>query len=127
VTYGDMRIFDQWKLTNEPVVLIGMDAIGLLDTVIIDYRRQELQIRMRGYQTVLPGASLQLSEMTHMRRSRARAPGAIPSPTRAQGAMIAPLKYGSPSRPLTTKVAAGWVRGEGRGHSTRGLPNGTSP
>jgi hypothetical protein len=48
VTYGDMRIFDHWKLTEEPVVLIGMDAIGLLDTVIIDYRRRELQIRMRG-------------------------------------------------------------------------------
>ena len=48
VTYGDMRIFDHWKLTDEPVVLIGMDAIGLLDTVIIDYRRHELQIRMRG-------------------------------------------------------------------------------
>lgn len=47
VTYGDMRIFDHWKLTDEPVVLIGMDAIGLLDTVIIDYRRRELQIRMR--------------------------------------------------------------------------------
>jgi hypothetical protein len=48
VTYGDMRIFDHWKLTDEPAVLIGMDAIGLLDTVIIDYRRRELQIRMRG-------------------------------------------------------------------------------
>jgi predicted aspartyl protease len=48
VTYGDMRIFDHWKLTEEPVLLIGMDAIGLLDTVIIDYRRRELQIRMRG-------------------------------------------------------------------------------
>ena len=47
VTYGDMRIFDHWKLTAEPVLLIGMDAIGLLDTVIIDYRRRELQIRMR--------------------------------------------------------------------------------
>jgi Aspartyl protease len=47
VTYGDMRIFDHWKLTDEPAVLIGMDAIGLLDTVIIDYRRRELQIRMR--------------------------------------------------------------------------------
>jgi predicted aspartyl protease len=47
VTYGDMRIFDHWKMNDEPVVLIGMDAIGLLDTVIIDYRRQELQIRMR--------------------------------------------------------------------------------
>jgi hypothetical protein len=48
VTYGDMRIFEHWKMNNEPVVLIGMDAIGLLDTVIIDYRRRELQIRMRG-------------------------------------------------------------------------------
>jgi hypothetical protein len=47
VTYGDMRIFDHWKLNDEPVVLIGMDAIGLLDTVIIDYRRHEVQIRMR--------------------------------------------------------------------------------
>lgn len=47
VTYGDMRIFDHWKMTEEPVVLIGMDSIGLLDTVIIDYRRHELQVRMR--------------------------------------------------------------------------------
>jgi hypothetical protein len=47
VTYGDMRIFEHWSLNDEPVVLIGMDAIGLLDTVIIDYRRRELQIRMR--------------------------------------------------------------------------------
>jgi len=47
VTYGDMRIFDHWNLTDEPVLLLGMDAIGLLDTVIIDYRRHELQIRMR--------------------------------------------------------------------------------
>jgi predicted aspartyl protease len=47
VTYGDMRIFDHWKMTDEPVLLIGMDAIGLLDTVIIDYHRRELQIRMR--------------------------------------------------------------------------------
>jgi hypothetical protein len=50
VTYGNMRIFEHWKLTEEPVVLIGMDAIGLLDTVIIDYRRHELQIRMRNHE-----------------------------------------------------------------------------
>jgi predicted aspartyl protease len=45
--YGDMRIFETWKLTSEPVLLIGMDTIGLLDTVIIDYRLRELQVRMR--------------------------------------------------------------------------------
>lgn len=46
VTFGDMYIFKQWKLLNEPAILIGMDALGLLDTLVIDYRRHELQIRM---------------------------------------------------------------------------------
>jgi hypothetical protein len=47
MTFGDMHIFEHWHLTNEPVMLVGMDALGLLDTLIIDYRRHELQIRVR--------------------------------------------------------------------------------
>jgi hypothetical protein len=47
MTFGDMHIFEHWHLTDEPVMLIGMDALGLLDTLIIDYRRHELQVRMR--------------------------------------------------------------------------------
>jgi hypothetical protein len=31
---------------REPAILIGMDALGLLDTLVIDYRRHELQMRM---------------------------------------------------------------------------------
>jgi ABC-type transporter lipoprotein component MlaA len=46
VTFADMYIFKQWKLTNEPAIMIGMDALGTLDTLIIDYRRHELQMRM---------------------------------------------------------------------------------
>jgi hypothetical protein len=46
VTFADMYIFKQWRLTNEPAILIGMDTLGLLDTLIIDYRRHELQLRM---------------------------------------------------------------------------------
>jgi hypothetical protein len=46
VTFADMYIFKQWKLTHEPAILIGMDALGVLDTLVIDYRRHELQIRM---------------------------------------------------------------------------------
>jgi len=46
VTFADMYIFKQWKLTSEPAILIGMDTLGLLDTLIIDYRRHELQLRM---------------------------------------------------------------------------------
>jgi len=47
MTFADMRIFEYWRMTQEPAVLIGMDALGLLDTLIIDYRRRELQLRMR--------------------------------------------------------------------------------
>ena len=47
VTYGDMHIFEHWKLTSDPVLLVGMDALGLLDVFIIDYRRHELQLRTR--------------------------------------------------------------------------------
>ena len=46
VTFADMYIFKQWKLTKEPAILIGMDALGVLDTLVIDYRRHELQMRM---------------------------------------------------------------------------------
>ena len=46
VTFADVYIFKQWKLVNEPAILIGMDALGLLDTLVIDYRRHELQMRM---------------------------------------------------------------------------------
>jgi hypothetical protein len=49
MTFADMRIFQYWKMTDEPALLIGMDALGLLDTLIIDYRRNELQLRMRAY------------------------------------------------------------------------------
>jgi hypothetical protein len=46
VTFADIYIFKQWKLLHEPAILIGMDALGLLDTLVIDYRRHELQMRM---------------------------------------------------------------------------------
>jgi hypothetical protein len=46
VTFADMYIFKQWKLLHQPAILIGMDALGLLDTLVIDYRRHELQMRM---------------------------------------------------------------------------------
>jgi hypothetical protein len=47
VTFADMYIFKQWHLTSQPAILIGMDTLGLLDTLIIDYRRHELQMRMK--------------------------------------------------------------------------------
>jgi hypothetical protein len=34
-------------MTEDPALLIGMDIIGLLDTLIIDYKRKELHLRPR--------------------------------------------------------------------------------
>jgi predicted aspartyl protease len=48
IIYRDLPIFDHWHLSREPALLIGMDALGLLDVFIIDYRRHELQMRVRG-------------------------------------------------------------------------------
>lgn len=45
VTFADMDIFKEWKLTNEPAIVIGMDALGMLDTLVIDYRRHVLEMR----------------------------------------------------------------------------------
>lgn len=45
VTFANVYIFKHWKMMNEPALMIGMDALGTLDTLIIDYRRKELQIR----------------------------------------------------------------------------------
>ena len=46
MTFADMNIFKHWHLTDEPALLIGLDVIGLLDTLVIDYQRHELQLRM---------------------------------------------------------------------------------
>jgi Aspartyl protease len=47
MTFADFAIFQHWKLTEEPAMLVGMDVLGLLDTLIIDYRRRELQVKLR--------------------------------------------------------------------------------
>lgn len=47
VTFSDLHIFDTWGLTDTPALLIGMDLLGLVDTLVIDYRLREVQIRAR--------------------------------------------------------------------------------
>jgi hypothetical protein len=45
VTFGDMYLFQQWGLTQEPALTIGMDLLGTFDVMVIDYARKELQVR----------------------------------------------------------------------------------
>jgi predicted aspartyl protease len=47
VVFGDMFIFDKWDMTRDPAILIGMDVIGSLDKLVIDYKLRELHIRAR--------------------------------------------------------------------------------
>jgi predicted aspartyl protease len=47
ITFADTVIFDQWKLSHEPAMLIGMNIIGSLDALVIDYKMREMHIRPR--------------------------------------------------------------------------------
>ncbi|MBP7614800.1 MAG: aspartyl protease family protein [Steroidobacteraceae bacterium] len=46
ITFVDLFIFKHWRLTDEPAIMLGMDVLGVLDTLILDYRRKEMQIRL---------------------------------------------------------------------------------
>jgi hypothetical protein len=48
VTFGDLHVFRIWKLEDEPAILIGMDLLGSVERLVIDYRRRELQVKPRG-------------------------------------------------------------------------------
>jgi predicted aspartyl protease len=45
VAFSDLPIFDHFKLLNEPALLVGMDILGTLDSLIIDYGAQRVHLR----------------------------------------------------------------------------------
>jgi hypothetical protein len=53
VTFTDTSIFEHWQLTTEPALLLGMDVLGLLDVLVIDYKTKELHVRFRGPKSTL--------------------------------------------------------------------------
>ena len=46
ILFADTHFFQIWDLEDEPALLIGMDVLGQLDTLVIDYRRQQVGFRM---------------------------------------------------------------------------------
>lgn len=44
VTFGDLHVFEVWGYQNEPAIVVGMDVLGTLRTLVIDYKRKELQL-----------------------------------------------------------------------------------
>lgn len=47
VTFGDFRVFHVWNLETEPALLLGMDVIGTLAELVIDYHRKQLEVMPR--------------------------------------------------------------------------------
>lgn len=47
IIYGDIHVFKLWELQDEPALLVGMDILGALQRLVIDYRREEIQFRNR--------------------------------------------------------------------------------
>jgi len=47
IVFSDLQIFDHWRLNSEPALTIGMDVLGVLDTLVIDCRRGELHVKSR--------------------------------------------------------------------------------
>lgn len=45
IIYGDIHVFKLWELEDEPAILVGMDVLGSLERLVIDYRRAEIQFR----------------------------------------------------------------------------------
>jgi hypothetical protein len=44
VSFGNYSIFDRWGVNDRPTLLIGMDTLGLLSGLVIDFQRKELHI-----------------------------------------------------------------------------------
>lgn len=44
MTFSDVYILQHWHLTERPAVLLGMDVLGVLSQIIIDYRAREIYL-----------------------------------------------------------------------------------
>jgi hypothetical protein len=44
VIFADFHVFKLWGLDKEPALLVGMDMLGVLERLVIDYRRNEISM-----------------------------------------------------------------------------------
>ncbi|MCC7200373.1 MAG: hypothetical protein IT483_12755, partial [Gammaproteobacteria bacterium] len=47
VTFGDFEVFRLWKLEATPALVLGMDVLGTVDQLMIDYRRAEFRVLLK--------------------------------------------------------------------------------
>jgi predicted aspartyl protease len=49
ISFGELPVFEHWRLNGEPALLLGMDIIDRLETFEIDYQQRKLHLRARGH------------------------------------------------------------------------------
>ncbi len=54
VVYGDFHIFKVWKLDTRPAALIGMDVLGTVPALVLDYRSRDVYIDLGDGGTRVP-------------------------------------------------------------------------
>jgi predicted aspartyl protease len=48
LTYGDFHIFQVWQLRDAPALIIGMDVLGTVGAITIDFKHQYVYLQGRG-------------------------------------------------------------------------------
>lgn len=46
VTFGDFHVFKVWSLLDEPALVVGMDVLGTLPEMTIDYPKRQFQLKI---------------------------------------------------------------------------------
>ena len=47
ITFADLHVFRYWKLDRVPALMIGMDLLGVVARLVVDYRRAEIHLDYR--------------------------------------------------------------------------------
>jgi hypothetical protein len=56
LVYGDFHIFKVWDMQDKPAMIIGMDILGTVDALTIDFQRQE--VYFAGKRLMAPSSGL---------------------------------------------------------------------
>jgi hypothetical protein len=48
VVYGDFEVFRIWDVVDQPAIVLGIDVLGQMDAIMIDYTRSEILVLPRG-------------------------------------------------------------------------------
>jgi predicted aspartyl protease len=51
ISFGELPVFEHWRLNGEPALLLGMDVIEKLEAFEIDYQQGKLHLRARSGET----------------------------------------------------------------------------